>query len=97
MAAASVDRTMAVFDRWGWAMASDVATGTLSSFLETGIVHVPHDRWIRTYTEEQLHELLHPLFDIVRIQPSHYSLSGPFEMIVGQRSVAEILLSSSSS
>ena len=81
---------LSVEARWGWALSNDVAEGTLSSFLETGIIHVPHDRWIRTYTKEELITLLKD-FDIVSIQPSHYSLSGPFEMIVGQRSIEELL------
>ena len=76
--------------RWGWAMSSDVAEGSIDAFFDTGIVHVPHDRWIRTYTEEQIRRELQD-FDIILLQPSHYSLSGPFEMIVGQQNIEDIL------
>ena len=43
---------MSVEARWGWPMARDVAPHTLDAFMGNGIVHVPHDRWIRTYTED---------------------------------------------
>ena len=73
---------LSVEARWGWAMATDVATGSLDAFFETGIVHVPEDRWVRTYTKQTIEKLLSD-FTIVKIQPSHYSFSGPFEMITG--------------
>ena len=76
--------------RWGWAMSSDVAAGTLDAFLETGIVHIPHDRWIRTFTREQIEELLSE-FEILKIQPSHYSLSGPFEHMLDAITLDELL------
>ena len=78
--------------RWGWAMARDVVAGSLDAFLETGIVHIPHDRWIRTFSKESIEELLSD-FTILAIQPSHYSLSGPFEMIVEDLSLEELLKS----
>ena len=53
-----------------------------SSFFDTGIVHVPHDRWIRTYTEESIRDLLKD-FDITFIERTHYTLSGPFEWAMG--------------
>ena len=81
---------LSVEARWGWALASDVAQGSLDSFLHSGIVHVPHDRWIKTYTEEELQELLAP-FNILQIQPSHYTLSGPFENIVGRPDKSTLL------
>ena len=52
---------MSVEARWGWPMARDVAPHTLQAFFDTGIVHVPHDRWIRTYTEQSIRELLKTL------------------------------------
>lgn len=73
---------MSVEARWGWAMSSDVATGSIESFFSDGIIHVPHDRWIRTYTKEDVIELLSH-FSSVQIQPSHYAFSGPFEMATG--------------
>lgn len=68
--------------RWGWAMSSDVAAGSIESFFTDGIIHVPHDRWIRTYTKEDVIELL-SCFSSVHLQPSHYAFSGPFEMATG--------------
>ena len=73
---------LSVESRWGWAMCSDAAEGTIEAFFGDGVVHVPHDRWIRTYTEENLRELLSP-FSSVKLQPSHYAFSGPFEMAAG--------------
>lgn len=79
--------------RWGWAMSRDVPEGCLDAFLETGIVHVPHDRWVRTYTEEQLRELfINHGFAIISLQPSHYSFSGPFEWIVGENNDIDTVL-----
>ena len=76
--------------RWGWAMSSDVPPDSLDAFLETGIVHVPHDRWVRTFTEESIRTLLSD-FKIIKIQPSHYSLSGPFELMIGEPNIEELL------
>ena len=81
---------LSVEARWGWAMSKDVAEGTLDAFLHTGIVHVPNDRWIRTYTQEDIYTLLRH-FTILKMQPSHYSFSGPFEWIVAPSSATELL------
>ena len=81
---------LSVEARWGWALANDVSPGSLDSFLHSGIVHVPHDRWIKTYAEEELRQLLAP-FDLLKIQPSHYTLSGPFENIVGRPDKSTLL------
>ena len=76
--------------RWGWAMSSDVAAGSIQSFFTDGIVHIPGDRWIRTYTEEDVKKLL-SRFSTVDIQPSHYAFSGPFEMATGLLPVQEAI------
>ena len=68
--------------RWGWVMAPDVAEGTLEAWLGDGIVHVPGDRWIRCYTEDAFREVLAPL-EVLEVVPSHYALSGPFEVAAG--------------
>lgn len=81
---------MSVEARWGWPMARDVAPQTLDAFLDTGIVHVPHDRWIRTYTEDAIRELLQD-FDILLLQRSHYTLSGPFEWAMGDVSIPDLI------
>jgi len=43
-----------------------------------GVVHVPGDRWVQTYTEETLRGLLVE-WEILELAPSHYVLSGPLE------------------
>lgn len=73
---------MSVEARWGWVFSRDVAEGSIDAFLGDGTVHVEKDRWIRTYTKEDIQELLQD-FHIVKIQPSHYAFSGPFEMATG--------------
>ena len=81
---------LSVEARFGWAMGRDVAGGTLDSFLDGSPIHVPNDRWIRTFTEQSLRELLKD-FNILSIQRSHYTLSGPFEWSMGDTN-AETLL-----
>jgi len=81
---------LSVEARWGWALSSDVAEGSIEAFFNDGIVHVPHDRWIRTYTHDSLKKLLSD-FSSVEIQPSHYAFSGPFEMATGLLPSAEAI------
>ncbi len=81
---------MSVEARWGWPMARDVAPQTLDAFLDTGIVHVPHDRWIRTYTEDDIRDLLKD-FQIRFLQRSHYTLSGPFEWAMGDVDIETLI------
>ena len=68
--------------RYGWAMGPDVAEGSLGALFGEGIVHVEDDRWVQTYTEKGLRNLLSD-FEIVSLEPSHYVLSGPFEAAAG--------------
>lgn len=81
---------MSVEAQWGWPMARDVGAHTLDAFLNGDVVHVPHDRWIRTYTEESFRKLLKN-FDIQWIQRSHYTLSGPFEWAMGDVDIQSLL------
>ena len=81
---------LSVEARWGWAMGRDVAGGTLESFLDGHPIHVPNDRWIRTYTEQNLRDLLSD-FTILDLQRSHYTLSGPFEWSMGEVDSATLL------
>lgn len=60
-------------------MAADVPVGTIEGWF-SGIVHVPGDVWVRTYTEEKLRTLLEAHFEVEAIVPSHYAFSGPFEI-----------------
>ena len=82
--------------RWGWAAALDAAAGSLPALLaegpEAGIIHVPGDRWIRTYTEADLRALLADAgFEIEAVVPTHYVPSGPFELAGGELALAEVL------
>jgi hypothetical protein len=72
--------------RYGWALGPDVHEGTLSALREDGLVHREGDRWVQTYTEDDLRTLLVD-FDIEQIVPSHYVLSGPFERVAGELSM----------
>lgn len=76
--------------RWGWAMAPDAHDGSLEAFFGDGVVHVPGDRWVRTYTEEALRALLAG-WELLELWPTHYALSGPFELSAGPLSVQEAL------
>ena len=82
---------LSVEARWGWTFSKDVAENSIDAFFNDGIVHIPHDRWIRTYTKRSIQELLAKL-NIIEIVPSHYALSGPFEMAAGVRPLDEALL-----
>ena len=81
---------LSVEARWGWAQALDAAPGTLPALLTDGIVHVPGDRWIRTFTKDQLLTLLAG-WELCMIQPSHYACSGPFEAAAGPLDLPELL------
>ncbi len=76
--------------RWGWAMAADVHEGTLEAFFGDGIVHMPGDRWVRTFTQDQVRALFAD-WDLLELWPTHYALSGPFEMAAGELAVDEAL------
>jgi 2-polyprenyl-3-methyl-5-hydroxy-6-metoxy-1,4-benzoquinol methylase len=81
---------LSVEARWGWAMSTDVAEGSIENFFDNGIVHVPNDRYIHTHTQESLKELLKD-FHLIDIQPSHYAFSGPFEMASGPRPIKDAI------
>lgn len=81
---------LSVEARWGWAMATDVAEGSIEDFFKNGIVYVPNDRYVHTHTEESLRQLLGN-FMIEDLQPSHYAFSGPFEMAAGPQPVKEAI------
>lgn len=76
--------------RYGWAAALDAAEGSLGALFGDGVVDVPGDRWVRTYTEDDLRDLL-GVFQRVEILPTHYASSGPFEAAAGARTLAELL------
>jgi SAM-dependent methyltransferase len=82
---------LSVEARWGWAQALDAAPGTLAALLTDGIVHVPEDRWIRTFTKEAFLDLLSG-WEICMLRPSHYACSGPFEAAAGPMDLPELLV-----
>ncbi len=76
--------------RYGWALAPDVIEGSIEAFLTDGVVHVPGDRWVRTYTAEALRALLSG-FEEVSLVPAHYAHSGPLEQAAGPMSPEDAL------
>jgi SAM-dependent methyltransferase len=68
--------------RYGWAMGPDVCEGSLGALFGDGVVHVEGDRWVQTFSEDELRALLSDL-EILLLEPSHYVLSGPFEAAAG--------------
>jgi SAM-dependent methyltransferase len=68
--------------RWGWAAAYDAPPGSLDALLGDGVLHVPGDRWVRTYERADLE---HALADwaIEELVPTHYIPCGPFETAAG--------------
>ena len=81
---------LSVEARWGWATCLDVAPGSLSALLSDGVVHVPGDRWVRTYEESDLRSLLTD-WEIAWIRPTHFIASGPFEAAAGPLDLADLL------
>ena len=69
--------------RWGWAFCQDTPPNTVQAWLTDGVVHVPGDRWVRTFEEEDFTSLLVQHFNIKELIPSHFSYSGPFENAAG--------------
>ena len=69
--------------RWGWAAAADAPAGQLGALLGTGIVSVPGDRFVHTYTSEGFRELLAG-WEVEQLVPSHYLFGGPFEGVAGE-------------
>jgi len=81
---------LSVEARWGWASSLDVAPDTLNALLEDGVVHVPGDRWIKTYEKRELEALLED-WEILSLVPTHYVSSGPFEAAAGDMDLQKIL------
>jgi SAM-dependent methyltransferase len=76
----------------GWSMATDAAPGSLDAlFRDDGVVHVPGDRWVQTYSGDRLQRLLEPHFEVLELVPTHYALSGPFEQAAGPLHIDEAL------
>ncbi len=76
--------------RWGWAPAYDAAPGTLDALLGDGLVHVPGDKWVRTYDEAALRSALAD-WSIEELVPTHYIPCGPFETAAGPLPFGQLL------
>lgn len=82
---------LSVEARWGWAMAPDAAGGTLPALWSAdGVVHAPHDRWVRIYDRAGLDRLLDG-WTVEAVVPTHYVVSGPFEYAAGSLDTADVL------
>jgi hypothetical protein len=81
---------LSVEARWGWATTHDVVAGGLSALLGDGVVHVPGDRYVRTFDKDDLLALLDG-WTVEECVATHYILSGPFEGVAGPMGVDEIL------
>lgn len=69
--------------RYGWALAVDAPPGQIEALFGDGVVHVPGDRFVRTYTEAELRRLF-SAWTLETLAPSHYVLGGPFQQVAGE-------------
>jgi 2-polyprenyl-3-methyl-5-hydroxy-6-metoxy-1,4-benzoquinol methylase len=69
--------------RWGWAAAVDTPNASWEEALTgTGVLDVPGDRWVRTWTDAELAALLEGAgLEVASMIPVHYVLDGPLERI----------------
>jgi SAM-dependent methyltransferase len=67
--------------RWGWAVAEDAPLNGIEEALDgSGVLNLSGDRWVKTYTEEELRELLESVgLRIETITATHYMTDGPLE------------------
>jgi SAM-dependent methyltransferase len=72
---------LSVEARWGWPLAGDAPPGNLPQ-VGAEVLHVPGDRFVRTFDEVSLRALLAD-WTIELLIPTHYVLAGPFELVAG--------------
>jgi SAM-dependent methyltransferase len=77
--------------RWGWAASLDVPPGVLEALVTDGVVHVPGDRWVRTYDHDALLSLFEG-WELLFCLRTHYTTSGPFELAAGELNLAQALV-----
>lgn len=72
---------LSVEARWGWATGQDAPTGSFAEALDgTGVLHIPGDRWVKTYGEDDVRSLLtNAGLQVELCLPTHYVLDGPLE------------------
>ncbi len=76
--------------RWGWAPAYDASPGTLDALLGDGLIHVPGDKWVRTFDAEAFREALIG-WEIEEMVPTHYIPCGTFEAAAGPLPLSDLL------
>lgn len=81
---------LSVEAKYGWAASLDAGAGSLAAFFEDSPVFLERDRFVRTYGEDELRELLAG-WEILSFLPTHYATSGPFETAAGANTLAELL------
>lgn len=73
--------------RYGWALSADAPDHMLHVALQEegegdGVVHVPGEGWVRTFTRHGLRTALTEAgFELVEVVPTHYVLDGPLEQV----------------
>jgi 2-polyprenyl-3-methyl-5-hydroxy-6-metoxy-1,4-benzoquinol methylase len=80
--------------RWGWAASQDAPAGAIEVALDgEGIVDVPGERWVQTYTEDRFREVLTANgFEVALMTPALYVLDGPLEDVgLGSASLEQLL------
>lgn len=84
---------VSVESRWGWAAAVDALPGTVEQALsDDPVVHLPGERWVRTYTEDELRALLEGAgLEVQLLAATHYLIDGPLERTLGEHDLGELL------
>lgn len=70
---------LSVEARWGWGLSLD-APAAADQWLGSDRLHLAGDRSVQTYSEASLRALLAG-WEILDLQPTHYTWSGPFELL----------------
>jgi SAM-dependent methyltransferase len=76
--------------RWGWSAAYDAPPGSLDALLTDGIVHVPGDKWVRTYDGDAFRAALAG-WAVEELVPTHYIPCGAFENAAGPLPLDQLL------
>lgn len=68
--------------KWGWALAEDAPQAGMPFALTGDIVDLPDDRWVRTFSKEEVIGLLEGAGLVVdMVIPSNYVIDGPLERV----------------
>ena len=70
---------LSVESRWGWGLSPD-APAAAEQWLGGDRLHLPGDRMVQTFSEASLRALLSG-WEILDLRPTHYTWSGPFELL----------------